>query len=696
MAWIWKETEEQNSFAEFLHSFEYHGGRAELSISADFQYAAYIGDAMVSCGQYADLPTYKCFNIADITKYLKEGKNALRVIAWHMGHGYSICRPMTAAVSFAIKVNGNTIAESGEDTLCRSALGYRNGDRITPQLGQGFFYDFRDEGEERRPARVVETGFSSALRPIKNNTVGDVPDCRIVAQGFYKYRGGNTCAERLQQAFMSSMRFKAMTGRYRVGADILSAPIAFAAPIAMKEWQGDGLFIIADMGRETCGHLSFTVSVDTETKMYLGWGEHLSDLRVRTNVGNRNFAIEFDLKAGENVFDDYLLRFGCRYITLFVESERFSISRLGIREVGYPFNYTEKSFGDRLLDKIYETGRRTLYLSAHQHYEDCPWREQALYGMDSRNQMLFGYGAFGEYEYPRANMMLIARSMQANGLIAMTSPSEQSITIPSFTAHWLIAIAENGEADYNEEFLREIMPYAKRGMEALLGQEGENGLSLFCGVDAWNFHEWRKGLDGHTIFRKEEIAPQADAGLTALTAIALSKLSPILSRLGEEDTAKEWKAAAKRLTLSLENYYNKENGFYASYIDGRELVGYHEYIQALIIIAHMESAAEMPEARREKLFSALRAPSESGLVPATLSALQFTYQALIDGAGDIDHCVEEVVRIFGKMLFEGATSYYETELGEADFADAGSLCHGWSAVCCWVLDRWFALRGSAN
>ena len=32
------------------------------------------------------------------------------------------------------------------------------------------------------------------------------------------------------------------------------------------------------------------------------------------------------------------------------------------------------------------------------------------------------------------------------------------------------------------------------------------------------------------------------------------------------------------------------------------------------------------------------------------------------------------------MLDDGATSFYETELGEKDFHGAGSLCHGWSAV----------------
>lgn len=42
--------------------------------------------------------------------------------------------------------------------------------------------------------------------------------------------------------------------------------------------------------------------------------------------------------------------------------------------------------------------------------------------------------------------------------------------------------------------------------------------------------------------------------------------------------------------------------------------------------------------------------------------------------------LEEIDRDFGYMLQEGATTFWETIKGEADFCGAGSLCHGWSAL----------------
>ncbi len=676
MNWIWTNENAPRSFGEFKLPFAYNGGKAELRISADYRYAAFVNGNFVSNGQYADLPDYKCINSADITPFVKQGENILYVLAWHMGADYSVCRTMPASVAFEITADGCIIAQSDENTLCRRAFGYRAGDVITPQLGSGWHYDFTDAQRPWEKAVVVQTGFEEVPRPILQTVISSPCASKVAVQGVFQYRGGDTAAEKMQNAWLSTLRFDKMTGKNRLEDDGLKQPVTFTAQ------DGDGVFVIADMGAETCGYLRFAITVDKPCKMLLGWGEHLADLRLRTAVGPRNFGIEFTLQAGENRFDDYFMRFGCRYICIFVENTAVTVEHLGIREVGYPFKFPKKDFGDALLNKIYETGRRTLYLSAHEHYEDCPWREQALYGMDSRNQMLFGYGAFEEYAFPRANLMLIAKAMQENGLIALTAPAQMSITIPAFTAYWLIAVGENAQADFDGAFVKEILPYCEKALYKLLSQEGQFGLNLFGDTAYWNFHEWSEGLDGGEIFRDAAVEEQGDACLTALTALAARKIADLESRLGNAAEAKAMQEAAQRLEAALERYFDASTGLYASYCDQGALCGWHAYTQALILCC----GSVLPE-RAEKLCAALKKPQAYGLIPATFSSLQMQYQALIQH-GELSYCVQEMKEIFGKMLFSGATSYWETELGEADFEDAGSLCHGWSAVCCWVLDQY--------
>ncbi len=678
MNWIWCKEQEKNTFAEFQRSFVYQGGQAELFISADFKYAAYLNGKMVSCGQYADYPDYKVVNKVDITAALQRGENVLQVVAWHMGEDCSVSRTMTPALGYEIVVDGQTLVKADKNTLCRVSAKYNRSCLVTRQLGYGFAYDFTAKDKKWKKSREIQPNFTEVPRPIQQTTVDELCVSKIVAQGIFKYQKQfkkGSVALQMQNAWLSTLRFEEMTGEKRLKRDTLIEPLTFKAK------GGNGVFVVADMGRETCGYLGFTVKVSKPCKMILGWGEHLADLRVRTEREARNFAMQFSLKAGENALDDYLLRIGCRYICIFVEGEEVEVARLGIREVNYPFNEKKKDFGDKLLNAIYETGRRTLRLSAHEHYEDCPWREQALYGMDSRNQMLFGYGAFEEYEYPRANLRILARSMQEDGLVALTPPADMPICIPSFTSYWLIAIGENADADYNEEFAKEILPYAERALEAFFARKTEEGICLLTEPRYWNFHEWSDGLDGGEIFRDYVVESEGDLGLTALTVVAAKRIAALEEKVGNVAKAEELYTAARELAVAMEKYYDGEKGLYASYLKKGEKRGYHAYTQSLVLFT-----GETPADRIQTLCAALKAPEEYGLVPETFAALQLKYEALLKYGNELDYVLDDVVKIFSKMLFSGATSYWETEYGEADFDDAGSLCHGWSSVACWVFD----------
>lgn len=60
----------------------------------------------------------------------------------------------------------------------------------------------------------------------------------------------------------------------------------------------------------------------------------------------------------------------------------------------------------------------------------------------------------------------------------------------------------------------------------------------------------------------------------------------------------------------------------------------------------------------------------------------FKYDALIkiDKEKYRDFILNDIKRTYKTMLDTGATAFWETEKGESDFDNAGSLCHGWSAM----------------
>lgn len=77
------------------------------------------------------------------------------------------------------------------------------------------------------------------------------------------------------------------------------------------------------------------------------------------------------------------------------------------------------------------------------------------------------------------------------------------------------------------------------------------------------------------------------------------------------------------------------------------------------------------------------------VITATLSMRGFVYDALLKISPSYSETVLADIRErYGRMLDCGATSFWETEVGEADFHGAGSLCHGWSALPVYYLCRY--------
>ena len=677
MVWIWIK-DAQERCAEFEKDFIYERGKAILNISARDKFVVYVNGKYVYHGRgIHDVPRKKMVASVDITEYLQQGENVLRIECAYV-HVEPEAFPMPSAVAFEVLVEGKTIAQSNESTRCRKGSYFAEGGLVTGMLGVGIAYDFTAIGGEWENATLVETGCVEIPRRIPLLSMTKPLPSTIVAQGIFAFRDGEKLGEKMQRAWLSSKRFAEMTGKNRTIYANLHEPVCFTSQ------GGNGVFVLADVGFETTGVMSFSVAVDKPCKAYVGWGEHLSDLRVRTEIDDRNFAQEFTLKAGKNDFNGYLERIGCRYLCMYVEAEKLTVERLTVREINYPFKRPKKDFGDRLLNKIYEVGRRTLDLCAHEYYEDCPWREQGHYA-DGRYQMLFGYTAFEEYEYPRESLRLMAYASREDGFVELRSPMANPFTIPAHTAHWLLAVCENAEADYNEEFIKEMLPYAEKMLSAFQKRTNEIGITVFSEKEYWNWHDWTNGLEGgeELFMRTTPLPADGDGILTVFICKASRCFAELERKVGNIEKANELFAYAEELSQKLENFYDEEKGLYASYVrqnTGKE--GYHAYMQALVVLAK-----DLPKAKAERICCALKNP-KGVMEDVGFGTLVWKYEAIIKTTGEVAWCVDDICQRCGDMIFSGATSYWETPLGEADFDDAGSLCHAWTSVACYIFDKY--------
>ena len=678
---IWIEHEGVNHYADYLKHFNVESNNCKIKISADTEYAVYVNGKYVAHGQYADYPYYKAYDVLDLSEYVTEGENLLAIRAYHAGHSFFTHYHTPPALAFEVTDGEEVIAESDESVLGRLSPAYHNGEieLITPQLGFGFAYDFTKEddwvngnSDGFTSVKTVDAGWHLVPRPIPKCTLAEPITPTFATWGNVRLDGGKTVANIAQRAYFQPLPYEKKLYKEEGGRKIYRFDAAEDA---------DGTYAIFDLGEETAGYLVFDVEVENECDLILAFGEHLADGRVRSTISVRNFAFKLHLKPGRNAFEHPFRRLGCRYLQIISLTESITVNDCTLREWRYPFVTKEKNFKDGLVKRLYEIGERTLRTCFHEHYEDCPWREQALYGMDSRNQMLFGYGVFGEYEAPRASLRLLGYSAKDTGLVSITAPTNATLRIPSFSLYWILALAENARVDYKEDFVLEMLPYAEKIASVFTALKTDKGLVSLSGKDNWNFYEWVDGLSGALGSENDGEQPH-DLLLTSLFVLALRSLAELESRVGATERSEEYTALASELVGTYEQFYNDEKGVYATYIKSGELSGYHKHTLALVILT-----GNLPS-ERERMLGEMLISEDNDLVEQSFASMELKYEAIIKATGNKEFVFADAYKRFGAMAFSGATTYWETEDGERAFGNAGSLCHAWSAIPCYLVDKY--------
>lgn len=696
--WIWLEDYDKvNVFVTFSDKFRYEGGEAKLYVSVDTNYALYVNDRFVDAGQYADYPFDKVYDELDITAYLTEGKNTLRFDCWHQGDNTSTIRGETAGLIYSVYSGENCLLASSARALAAPITQYDMGgsvEFISGQLGRSFRYDSTREDAVPVKAVKVRKELPVRIRPVKKLiNVGDA-EAKLGPRGVFSDSPKGTMGQRMQYA---SLTFADPNVWQKL-------PDNSGITLAGGE-RGEGVFAVIDLGKEDAGFFSIDVELPCDAEILCGWGEHLEDMRVRAFVGGRNFACSYKGRQGRNTFFHPFRRLGCRYLELHIYAPSAKIYYAGIKPTVYPLSQVVPfRCADSMHNDIYDVCLRTLLMCMHEHYEDCPWREQALYAMDSRNQMLCGYYAFREFDFAKASIRLMAQSIRDDNMLELCSPARVSITIPSFTAIFLTQLAEYVSYSGDLDFAREMLPYAIRIADGFTAAIDEEKKLIPCYKEAqyWNFYEWQDGLSGSIGGSVGDDDVTFDAPLNAFVAFGMRALSGMLCDIDEDELSVNYYNVYCELCGSINRYFwNGRKGAYASYIrkNGGEPFHYCELTNSLVLYA-LDADNPAYDARRERAREAL---ASGRLIPVTLSHSIFKYEVLLgcpDGLGTRFEVDEEAAKKYGRYVFEDiadkwgfmlrhdATTFWETIDGAPAFGNAGSLCHGWSAIPAYLYHKY--------
>lgn len=594
--WIWiNDAPQKNEYAIFEQQLYYRGGSAIFTVCAETDYILYINDFVASFGQFAGYPFQKYYDEINITDYLKDGNNTITLSVRYEGVNSATHIDDGAGVIFSCTIDGALALYSSNNTLCGYDNRYvQNLQRaITGQLGLAS--DMR-WGTSKATKKCVEINKTLNIkkRPVKKPQI----------QNF-------VCAH----------------------------------PI----FEGSNIY---DLGREEAGYLYLKVKSLSKCNIKIAYGEHIANGYVRYQIGGRDFSLNFEACAGECEFTQYFVRIAGRYLQVFMP-QGVEILSVGVIPTLYPL--TEKETHLTGLDrKIYDTCVRTLRLCMNSHYEDCPWREQALYVLDSRNQMLCGYYAFEETEFQREMLAFISHGKRKDGFLELTYPAINTPAIPFFSIMYPVAVYEYVKYTNDTTLLDEVMDTMLGIMEGFKHRIDERGLIKDFEKDFWNFYEWSECSDG--------LGDRDNYHLILNCAY-------VYSAERFKELCSDFTADTERIKEAItKNFFNEEAGVFS--VSLRERDKYSQLGNAFALLIGLGN---------QKTVEALR--KCENMIPATLSMLPFVYDALLKYDTDGGKFVLTDIREkYGYMLKCGATSFWETIEGEGAFDNAGSLCHGWSAM----------------
>lgn len=598
--WIWVNSDPQkNEYAYFEGEYDWNGELALFSIVAETDYILYVNQKRVAFGQFAGYPFEKYCDEIDLSPYCTNGKNKFLITVRYEGINSLTHIDDGAGVIFSLSLNEKAVLWSGEHTTC----GYDNRylqhvERlITSQLG---LTSGMRSGEDFLPSPcvLVEKTANVKLRPVQKTVMGEAIEGKCVS----------------------------------------SAPLIY------------------DLGRETAGYLFLRIRAERAGELQVVYGEHIVDGCVRQCIGHRNFSLDFAFDAGEHAFEQLFVRVAARYLQVNAP-EGVEVLSIGLTPTLYPVTEREHTLSG-IDGRIYDTCVRTLRLCMNLHYEDCPWREQALYVLDSRNQMLCGYHAFKESDFQRANLVFMAKGTRPDGLLELTYPAVNTPAIPFFSLMYPVAVYEYIKHTGDESILDEVMPTIKRFMKEFASRIDKNGLIAELEAPYWNFYEWAPNSDG--------AAKDSRYHLILNCAFVYSC----------ERFVKLCEMREKRFEIDLER---TKRAIVNTFFDEAKGVFY-------LSPACPESASQLGNAMAlliglgdKRTVNALK--NDRSLIPATLSMLTFVYDALLlQDSNSWEYILNDIRQKYGQMLSAGATSFWETIDGESAFGGAGSLCHGWSAI----------------
>ncbi len=715
--WIWGSQglahEHRNEYVYLRKTFRLSASpiSALVRVSADNRYVLYVNGRYVCRGPARCDPRFQSYDEIDLAPWLRRGRNVVAALAHHYGEstfqslerggwGFLLDGQVRVDRKEAIDISSNWSWKG-----IRAEAYSRKTARYTVQLGfQEDFDAAKDVPDWARP-QFNDSGWPDAqtrgaamIMPVERLEPRGIPFEQETPGRFSaivgRFTGPN--GENWQQCENLGLL---LAGERRTPArqPVFSNETAVlrshkSADCMTVRATGPDRFhaIVLDAGRETCGFLQINVEAAGGEVIDFHYCEHIRpdhDAVVRAGTGVLNSTTDrYRCRKGRQQHQFFSWK-GFRYVLVVFRNVR---KPLKVHSIDYTFtSYPVERQGafecsDPLLNRIWQTGVWTEQLCMHDAYMDCPWREQAQWWGDARIQWRVNMAAFGDHALFKRGIRQAAESQTHDGLTYGLFPCEcHSCILPDYTLVWVCSIWDYYFYTGDDSPLREHFDAVVKALGWFERHANTNHLCGFPGHGLWLFLDW---------------APLFKAGYSATFTLqyleALQTAVKMARHLGRRAEARRYGTLAQKVERAAIRTFWDARGkkFWEGYSVRKHRL-YRQVAQhgnTYAILTGIQKRWHRQIGRRiawilenhDRLFEANSGGNiqRPGADYPIASSFFYAYvlQALFQ-TGYGDEALAGIRKLWGRMLEDGATAWYESwSHGPKTYGDS-SACHAWSA-----------------
>ena len=431
----------------------------------------------------------------------------------------------------------------------------------------------------------------------------------------------------------------------------------------------NGGYVLLDFGQEFCGGVVVTVhEVEHDNvSMRIVFGESVSE--ALSDIGEKNSCNDHSLRDSVVKVNNYTTfrngYTGFRFVKL--EAVGGDITLSGVCAA---FDHRDIEFkgdfecNDELINKIWHTGARTVFLNMQDYLWDGIKRDRLVWVGDMHAEVSAISCVFGDCG-------IVNKTLD---FIMDTSPIDEWMNgIASYSLWWILIQNDWYKYTGNVSYVKHNAGYIISHIKHIVSSVNYDGTDTFeCNLGYLDDNnEYKNYFVDWETYGKEE----SKAGFYALLMLALKASSSLCSILGEKELLSE--CIAKMGVIE---------SIYFPYNNNRQ-------ITSLMVLAGLENS----DSANKRLLS---------VEPVADITAFLGYYTLIAKAhsGDINGALDIIRKYWGKMLELGATTFWESfhypsshdacpvdkipKPGQKDIhGDSGdfcykgfraSLCHGWA------------------